>query len=142
MACKPFASVLQHRRGYRAAVAADLRIELFPADLDRFLDFYVRVLRFSVDADERVEGRQYVSVRRGGVRIGAARAWAPVDEGARAVPQGVELVVEVDDLHAERDAVAAAGWPLAAEIERQPWGLDDFRLLDPDGYPIRLTTSG
>jgi hypothetical protein len=69
-----------------------LRIELFPADLDRFVDFYTRVLRFQIVADQRPEGGPYVALHRGSARIGAAKAWKPVDPQARAIPQGVELV--------------------------------------------------
>jgi uncharacterized glyoxalase superfamily protein PhnB len=82
----------------------------------------------------------FLSVRRGGVKIGATRAWVAVDPVARTVPQGVEVVLEVDDLVAERDAIVAAGWPVVNDITLQPWGLTDFRLFDPDGHYIRFTT--
>jgi len=49
-------------------------------------------------------------------------------------------VLEVEDLEADRARVAAAGWPVAEEITPRPWGLRDFRLLDPDGYYWRVTT--
>lgn len=118
----------------------EVRFELFPADLDRFVDFYVRVLRFELAADRRHEEQPYVYLRRGGVRIGALQAWQPVDPQVRSVPYGVEIVIEVDDLAAERDAVLAAGHPLAEDIRARPWGLEDFRLFDPDGYYLRFTT--
>lgn len=118
----------------------ELRIEVFPVDLDRFADFYLRVLRFELVSDKGREPSPYLSVRRGAVKIGATLAWAPTDPDARAVPQGVELVLEVDDLVAERDALAAAGWPIADDITLRPWGLTDFRVFDPDGNYIRFTT--
>ena len=43
---------------------------------------------------------------------------------------GVGLVLEVDDVVAERDRVTAAGWPLAEDLQDRPWGLKDFRILD------------
>ncbi len=58
---------------------------------------------------------------------------------ARRPPVGVELVLEVDDLDFERERVAEAGWPVADKITERPWGLSDFRLLDPDGYYWRIT---
>lgn len=46
----------------------DLRIEVFPADLDRFVDFYTGVLRFTL-----VTRRDdYAAVERDNVHIGAA----------------------------------------------------------------------
>jgi predicted enzyme related to lactoylglutathione lyase len=118
-----------------------LRIEIFPADLDEFVDFYVRVLRFQIDTDRRhTSDAPYAAVRRGATRIGALRAWRSVDPSVRALPQGVEIVLEVDDLEAEERAVLDAGWPVAEQISRRPWGLWDFRVLDPDGHYLRITT--
>jgi lactoylglutathione lyase len=54
---------------------------------------------------------------------------------------GVEIVLEVDDLEVERNRVESAGWPVLEDLTTRPWGLTDFRLLDPSGYYIRITTS-
>jgi lactoylglutathione lyase len=48
-------------------------------------------------------------------------------------------VIEVDDVVAERDRVVAAGWPLEEDLQARPWGLTDFRVLDPAGYYLRIT---
>jgi hypothetical protein len=60
--------------------------------------------------------------------------------GHRQPPTGVEIVLEVDYLHAERDRIRLAGWPIQEDIKRRPWGLQDFRVLDPDGYYLRFTS--
>ncbi len=117
-----------------------LPVEVFPADLGRFVDFYVGVLGFDLIADRRDTSTPYVSVRRGTVCIGASRAWQRVDASSRGVPAGTELVIEVDNLVAERDALVAAGYPPAEDITERSWGLADFRVFDPDGYYIRFTT--
>ena len=119
---------------------ADLRFELFPADLERFRDFYTRVLRFEVLADRPDEDGPYLYLRRGNVRIGAVPAWEEVDPLVRSPPHGVEIVIEVGDLEAERDAITAAGYPLTEDIVERSWGLADFRVHDPDGYFLRFTT--
>jgi hypothetical protein len=54
----------------------------------------------------------------------------------------VELVLEVDDIVAERDRIVAAGWPLQEDLQRRSWGLTDFRILDPAGYFLRITGRG
>ncbi len=115
-----------------------LRFEIFPADLDVTVNFYQRVLGFKLTGDRR--GRDdYVALRRGAVRVGAVREVVPGAWPARRPPTGVELVLEVDDVAAERDRVAAAGWPLDDDLHGQSWGLRDFRILDPDGYYLRIT---
>jgi lactoylglutathione lyase len=116
-----------------------LRFEIFPSDLDACVDFYVRVLGFAVLKDQRDDPAAYVSMRRGDVRVGALRREAPGARTARLPPAGVELVLEVDDIGAERDRVVAAGWPLDEDLQHRSWGLTDFRILDPDGYYLRIT---
>jgi catechol 2,3-dioxygenase-like lactoylglutathione lyase family enzyme len=111
----------------------------FPDDLDATVDFCTRVLRFRLTADQREEPGAYVSLQRGSVRAGAARRVVPDACAARLPPAGVELVLEVDDVVAERDQIIAAGWPLAEDLRDRPWGLKDFRVLDPAGYYLRIT---
>lgn len=117
-----------------------VRFELFSSDLGRCAEFYVGVLRFELRIDRRDEDPPYLYMRRGSVRIGAVAAWAQVDPTTRAAPQGIEIVLEVGDLYAERDAIVATGYPLSDDVTEQPWGLRDFRLYDPDGYYLRFTT--
>jgi lactoylglutathione lyase len=120
---------------------ATLRCEIFPADLDAAVAFYRDVLGFVIARDDRHAAQPYVALARGQVRVGAAQRSAIEDPGPRRPPTGVELVLEVDDLEDDRERVAAAGWPVSEEITERPWGLRDFRLLDPDGYYWRITTA-
>jgi lactoylglutathione lyase len=115
-----------------------LRAEIFPDDLDATVRFYTSVLGFRVTADRRAEPSAYVSLQRGSVRIGALGA-VPDNRAGRRPPTGVELVLEVDDVAGERERVLGAGWPLEEDLQDRPWGLTDFRILDPAGYYLRVT---
>lgn len=117
-----------------------LRCELFPGDLDAAVRFYVDVLGFQVDRDERSSSSPYVALTRGTVRLGLAQRDDQVSVGHRRPPAGVELVLEVADLAAAHARVIAAGWPVDEDLTARPWGLVDFRLLDPAGYYWRITT--
>ncbi len=117
-----------------------LRIELFPVDLDASVRFYVDVLRFVVVRDDRPRGEAYVALRRDDVPLGLAER-ATSGRGSRRPPRGVELVLEVDDVRAEHDVVSSKVAPDEDLVDR-PWGLTDFRLLDPDGYYWRVTDRG
>jgi lactoylglutathione lyase len=113
-----------------------LRIEIFPADLDRSITFYEAV---GFELTGRSDGPpRYASLRLGDVRLGAAEAIA-VDPRRRAYPVGTEVVIEVDDVQQVRDGVAEAGVTLTEDLQQRPWGLVDFRITDPDGYYYRLT---
>ncbi len=121
------------------APGMSLRIEIFPADLDPVVDFYTSVLLFEVVKDERASSSPYVYFRRGSVRLGAAQRDDLVDLAARRPPCGTEIVLEVHDVVVERNRVAAR-WPLVEDLAARPWGLTDFRVLDPAGYYLRITS--
>jgi lactoylglutathione lyase len=120
-------------------VEMTLRFEIFPDDLDVTVNFYTQVLRFRLTEDRRNEPDAYVALQRGSVRVGAVRRVVPDACAARLPPAGVELVLEVGDVGGERDRVVAAGWPLQEDLQDRPWGLTDFRILDPAGYFLRIT---
>lgn len=86
-------------------------------------------LAFALERDERLAEVPYVALRRDGIR-----------RDARRPPAGTEIVFEVGDLYAERDRILAAGYELAEDLTARSWGLTELRLLDPDGYYLRLTT--
>jgi lactoylglutathione lyase len=120
-------------------MAAALRCEIFPADLDATVAFYVSVLGFELVRDERDQPSAYVALARDTVQVGAAARPEVPDRGQRRPVTGVELVLEVDDLDQDYARVIAARWPLAEDLADRPWGLRDFRVLDPSGYYWRIT---
>ena len=97
------------------------RLEIFPDDLDATVDFCMRVLRFAVTADQRSERAAYVALKRGSMRVGAARRAGPGARAARVPPAGAEVVLEAGDVAGERDRVVAAGWPLQEDLQDRPW---------------------
>jgi catechol 2,3-dioxygenase-like lactoylglutathione lyase family enzyme len=120
-----------------------LRLELFVDELPTSLDFYHRVLRFEID-DGQTDG--YTPVTNGEVQLGLnLRSNLPDDHpvqsrGNERMGRGIEIVLEVDDIEEIYEHVKLQNWPLPDKLQRQPWGLTDFRVLDPDGYYIRITT--
>ncbi len=115
-----------------------LRIEIFCGDLDATVRFYGRALAFDLVDDRRRTAQPYVALRRDDVRIGAVASVA-VPPDRRLPPAGTEIVLEVDDLAAEVARISGSGAVLLEEVLRRPWGLRDVRLVDPDGYYLRVT---
>ncbi|HEY8599245.1 MAG TPA: VOC family protein [Thermomicrobiales bacterium] len=121
-----------------------LRLELFVRDMEASIAFYRDALGFTPARREP----DYASLRAGGVTLGLGpvaklpeaggyftRSRLAGDRGA-----GVEIVLEVDDVAAYRERVSGAGYPVLEEVRARPWGLTDFRLADPDGYYLRVTS--
>ncbi|MCJ7737392.1 MAG: VOC family protein [Anaerolineae bacterium] len=123
---------------------AMLRLELFVHDLGAAQDFYERVLGFDRSI-VRADG--YTVMRLDGVQIDLQPVEhlsdghpAKPSEGER-VGLGVEIVLEVADVHVVSARVVESGWPIAKPLIERPWGLTDFRALDPDGRYVRVTSS-
>lgn len=125
-----------------------VRFELFVHDTGHATEFYRDVLGFEVTAEfGAAAGSTYVELRNGDAIIGLQPAQAlgrGVSDGDPAVfrspPSGVELVLEVGDVEAYRARARASGYPVVADLEERPWGELDFRLRDPDGYYLRITS--
>jgi catechol 2,3-dioxygenase-like lactoylglutathione lyase family enzyme len=133
----------------RSADAVGLRVELFVKQPLATVAFYERLLGFKLER----HGDGYWSLRNGRVTIGvgAAEGLAPdhhfvrPSAGASARGVGVELVLELPSAEAvdtvfERihlDVEAAGGQ--VEPVSDRAWGLRDFRVIDPDGYYIRVT---
>jgi catechol 2,3-dioxygenase-like lactoylglutathione lyase family enzyme len=53
-------------------------------------------------------------------------------------PQGLGLWLQVRNALAEHDRLAAAGVQIRRPPQREPWGLVELWIEDPDGLPIVL----
>jgi catechol 2,3-dioxygenase-like lactoylglutathione lyase family enzyme len=120
-----------------------LRLELFVADVAASVAFYRDALGFTIEREEP----GYVPMRLGDVRIAiGAQSGLPAGHhfGSEALGRqkgvGVEIVVEVDDVEEAHRRAVASGYPLSSELQRRPWGLRDFRIIDPDGDYVRVTS--
>lgn len=119
-------------------------MELFVRDMDVSVEFYCRVLGLELTRCE--DG--YASITSGHVILGLGPIGKlPVEDGyftrgrlASDRGGGVEIVLEVDDITAFHEQVATAGYPILEELQERPWGLVDFRVADPDGYYLRITS--
>lgn len=123
---------------------ATLRLELFVTDMQKSIDFYTKVLGF-----ERMNGDpDYVPVRSGSVLIALGPAaglpkkhhFNPEVQNSRR-GLGVEIVIEVDNVKSYFEKVKASGYKgNLSPLRKQSWGATDFRIADPDGYYLRVTS--
>lgn len=120
----------------------ELYVELFVEDLASSREFYTRVLGFGIS---RQSEDGFTELVLGAATLGLNSRTIlspghPARPGSREhIARGVEIVLVVDDLEAAHRRVLASEWPLSAPLTKQPWGVSDFRLTDPDGCYIRVT---
>ena len=107
------------------------RLLLQPADPDRSHAFYRDVLGLAV-------AREFGPPEHRGVVYFIGSGFLEVSGRADRPPHGLSLWLQVRDVAAERDRLAAAGAPVVREPQHEPWGLVEMWTRDPDGVPIVL----
>lgn len=120
-----------------------VRLELFVQDMEQAISFYVHILGFEVRGQEE----DHASLRNGACLFGLgpiaklpAEHYFTRSRLREARGLGVEIVLEVDDIHLMYEHVQSCGYPIEEPLQRRNWGLTDFRLVDPDGYYLRITS--
>ena len=127
----------------RPATERPIVIEFFASDIDRSIDFYAH-LGFRVA--KRFE--DWVLLRRGETRLGlqgdahavAGPHYFTPHIGRSPRGTGVEVSVQVDDVDGVYAAALAAGLNIVKPIQDRPGRARDFRVADPDGYFVRITS--
>jgi len=121
--------------------ARSLAASLTVKDLDKSLAWYRDVVGFTVNQRHEREGRLVaVSLKAGSVEILIGR-----DDGAkgwdRVKGEGLSLQLSttqnVDDIAAR---IKANGGTLVTEPTDMPWGVRAFRVQDPDGFKLVVTS--
>lgn len=120
-----------------------LRMELFVEELQASLNFYNKLLNFQ----EKVIKEGYVSIKNGSVILGLGLITSLPSDHYLALKSsderkgiGVEIVLEVDDINDYYQRVLDQSYPTQDPLQRRSWGLTDFRIVDPDGYYLRITS--
>lgn len=122
----------------------NLRLELFTSDMEKSVDFYTGILDFRMEGT--VINHSYQPVNKGNVALGIGPL-NKLSENHHFNPKnstiqkgyGVEIVLEVENITEVYEQVKSRGYPVHSPLKTQPWGLTDFRLVDPDGYYLRIT---
>lgn len=103
------------------------------ADVERSIDFYTRILPFQVAEQTVVEGKtQWARLRCGTATLMVGRSDRPDGDG-------VLLHFYVEDVRDCRDTLRAKG-VATTEIRLAPYGVEAFRLRDPDGHEIAIVS--
>ncbi len=124
---------------------AKLVPELLVSDHAASLDFYVRVLGFSVRYDRPAEKFAYLDLGGAELMIEQETDFWLTARREKPYGRGINLQIEVGDLGAIVARLRAAGLPLFRPVE-EAWyragdtysGNRQFLVQDPDGYLLRF----
>ena len=109
------------------------RVLLYPADFDRAVAFYGGTLGLDVYREYghggRITGVVYF-LGGGFLEVTSVPPDAP--------PGSTRLWLQVADVDAEHERLAAAGVDVTDPPADMPWGLREMSFLDPDGTRLRL----
>ena len=102
------------------------------ADVERSIAFYTEILPFQVAETTTTDGKTRWAL----LRCGPAALM--IGEGDR--PAGGALLhLYVDDVRACREALRAKG-AAPTGIRPAPYGVEEFRLRDPDGHELAVVS--
>ena len=108
------------------------RILVRPADLGRSRRFYRDVLGLAVY-------REFGPPEDPGVVFFLGSGLLEISDRTDEPPgRSVAIWLQVRDVHAEHDRLAAAGVPILRAPAVEPWGLTEMWIEDPDGLRIVL----
>lgn len=123
----------------------DLVPEFEVSNTARSLDFYVRILGFSVLYERAEQGFSYLSMGTAQIMLQPKSRWAT---GVLEQPygRGINFEINVPDLQALLNRLDAAKWPLFQPPEERWYrravdsiGVRQFLVQDPDGYLLRFS---
>jgi predicted enzyme related to lactoylglutathione lyase len=107
------------------------RILLRPSDPGRSQAFYRDVLGLAVF-------REFGPPEHPGVVFFVGNGLVEVSGRSAEPPRGIALWLQVRDVSAEEERLAAAGVRVVRGPRQEPWGLVEMWIEDPDGVPIVL----
>jgi uncharacterized glyoxalase superfamily protein PhnB len=121
--------------------ATALGASLTVKDLRKSLAWYRDVVGFAVDREIERDGQ----LRAVALRAGSVRVLINQDDGAkgfdRTKGEGFSLMfTTTQSIDAIANGIKQRGGTLATEPADMPWGVRVFRLVDPDGYKLVISS--
>lgn len=121
--------------------------ELYVVDFKKSLDFYVRILGFSVSYQRKEEGFAYLFLGQAQImidEIGEGRTWHTA-EFSYPLGRGINFQIKVEDVDGLYKNLKENRIPIFLEMEEKWYRKNDnevgnkqFLVQDPDGYLLRF----
>ena len=121
--------------------ARNLSVALTVQDVDASADWYSHAIGFVVDRTYEREGVTAGIV----LKAGNVRVLLNQDDGAKGADRvkgvGISLhLTTTQDIDGLAERIKAEGWRLETEPTDMPWGARVFRVRDPDGFLLAISS--
>ncbi|WP_051582346.1 VOC family protein [Lysinibacillus fusiformis] len=121
----------------------NMRLELFVQNLKRSVDFYKNVIQLELYSQNETSA----SFKSKNLNILLTQQnilsnnhyFGNINTSRKGV--GVEIIIIVPDIQSFHQRVCEMQIELESQLKQQEWGLKDFRLVDPDGYYLRISSA-
>lgn len=123
-------------------MSINMRIELFVEDLDKSIEFYSNIFQLNTSSQNsnsatfKANGFYLLLTRKN--FISNNHYFGNMDNIRKGV--GVEIIIVVPDIQNIYQRICKMPINLESKLKSQKWGMTDFRLIDPDGYYLRITS--
>jgi catechol 2,3-dioxygenase-like lactoylglutathione lyase family enzyme len=107
------------------------RVLLRPTDPDRSRAFYAETLGLATY-------REFGPPEQPGTVFFLGNGLLELSGRSDQPPRGLVLWLQVRDLTAEHERLTGLGVPVVRAPRREPWGLDEMTIEDPDGVRLIL----
>lgn len=121
---------------------AYMRLELFVQNLKRSVDFYKNVIQLDLYSQNETSARfrsknLNILLTQQNI-LSKDHYFSNISTSRKGV--GVEIIIIVPDIQNFHQRISEMEIELESQLKQQEWGLKDFRLVDPDGYYLRISS--
>ncbi|WP_369900094.1 VOC family protein [Bacillus manliponensis] len=120
----------------------EFRLELFVEKLQRSIKFYEEILNITFSKKTTTSAM----MKQGNFSLLLTPDYILDEEhylkrgGLTPKGKGVEIIIVCDDIEQLYEHVLRKNYPIQSKLKIQSWGMKDFRIVDPDGYYLRITS--
>ncbi|WP_019152562.1 VOC family protein [Robertmurraya massiliosenegalensis] len=119
------------------------RVELYVKDIEESLTFYQNIIGLQLFGRNERSGRfnyDCFSLLVTSVSVLDEKHYFSRNTEVNMKGKGVEFIIVVDELERVYERCCKYNYPIEVEVEQYPWEMRGFKIIDPDGYFLRITS--
>ncbi|WP_252502694.1 VOC family protein [Sporosarcina sp. Marseille-Q4943] len=119
------------------------RVELYVKDIEESLKFYQDIIGLELYGRNERSGRfnyDCFSLLIASESILGDEHYFNSKAKSDVKGNGFELIIVVDELEKVYQRCLKCNYPIEVDVEKYPWNMRGFKIADPDGYFLRITS--